>query len=405
MKPNKKIISIALFLSAFIMVISFGGQKADDVVVISNPKTPELKMRIVFEEELTIGVVDGDENYMFGNRVYFNSDDEGNIYVTDWDRKEIKKFDPYGKYLLTIGRPGQGPGEFQNITVPRFDKDGNIYATDIVSRKILFFNKEGKYLRQTKIPTVFENLYINSKGYFFAIRTIFIEQEGEPDKFFTIIGLFDNQFNVVAEIHKASSEYRPLSRRDEESVAKRQADLVSQDAYKPQRTCFLSEDDFIYDGYPEKYEICIYSPEGKLIKIIQREYEPIEVTKQHRDDIIRLWEEEILPYLPPRIQNIKKQIIQLIKLPEHIPAYQNFILMENGWLAVIVDSIKNEYSLFDIFNQEGKYIAQFKSSIPVENLFFKNEKAYALAIEDDYRFVKRYKYEIQEYKGNEWVKK
>jgi len=77
---------------------------------------------------------------------------------------------------------------------------------------------------------------------------------------------------------------------------------------------------------------------------------------------------------------------------------------ENKWLAVIVDSIKNEYALFDIFDQEGKYITQFKSSIPVENLFFKNGKAYALAIEDDYRFVKRYNYEIQEYKDNKWVK-
>jgi hypothetical protein len=80
MKNKAKVLSIALFFSAFIMVSSFGGQKADDVVIISNPKTPELKMRIVFEEELTIGVLEGDENYMFSNRVSFNADDEANIY-------------------------------------------------------------------------------------------------------------------------------------------------------------------------------------------------------------------------------------------------------------------------------------------------------------------------------------
>jgi len=38
-------------------------------------------------------------------------------------------------------------------------------------------------------------------------------------------------------------------------------------------------------------------------------------------------------------------------------------------------------------------------------LIFKNGKAYALAIENDYRFVKRYRYEIQEYRDNKWVKK
>jgi len=40
------------------------------VKIISNPKYPALpdgkKKRIIFEEELTIGVVEGDENYMFG---------------------------------------------------------------------------------------------------------------------------------------------------------------------------------------------------------------------------------------------------------------------------------------------------------------------------------------------------
>ncbi len=76
MKIHTKQISILPFLSVVILLASFGGQKADDVVIISNPKTPEFKMRIVFEEDLTIGVVEGDENYMFGMRVYFNVDEK-----------------------------------------------------------------------------------------------------------------------------------------------------------------------------------------------------------------------------------------------------------------------------------------------------------------------------------------
>jgi hypothetical protein len=77
--------------------------------------------------------------------------------------------------------------------------------------------------------------------------------------------------------------------------------------------------------------------------------------------------------------------------------------MENGWLAVIVDSLEGEYTLFDIFDQEGRYIANFKTTIPAEGmfseiLFFKNGKAYAVVTKDDYKFVKRYRFEIQEYK-------
>ncbi|GAF92666.1 unnamed protein product, partial [marine sediment metagenome] len=36
---------------------------------------------------------------------------------------------------------------------------------------------------------------------------------------------------------------------------------------------------------------------------------------------------------------------------------------------------------------------------------FKNGKAYTVATEDDYKFVKGYNFEIQEYKNNKWVRK
>ena len=74
-----------------------------DVKVISNPKMPQppdgKPIFMIFEEDLSIGVREGDEKYMFGNRVYFNTDGDGNFYVTDWDRKRIQKYDPQGKAL------------------------------------------------------------------------------------------------------------------------------------------------------------------------------------------------------------------------------------------------------------------------------------------------------------------
>jgi len=65
-------------------------------------------------------------------------------------------------------------------------------------------------------------------------------------------------------------------------------------------------------------------------------------------------------------EEVMKKIYQLMKYPKYKPAYQRFALMENEWLAVIVDSIKDEYALIDIFDQEGRYIGNFKTTIPVE---------------------------------------
>lgn len=123
-------------------------EEVDGVIVVKNPREPlNPELRIIFEENLTIGVREGDENYMFGNQVFMNTDDDGNIYVTDRDRKTIKKYDSSGNFLKSIGRPGQGPGEFQDISEVRFDSDGNIYLNDAKNQRISFLSKKGNYIK------------------------------------------------------------------------------------------------------------------------------------------------------------------------------------------------------------------------------------------------------------------
>jgi hypothetical protein len=186
------------------------------------------------------------------------------------------------------------------------------------------------------------------------------------------------------------------------------AKTYSRLAFRPQVITKLADNDFIYLGYPDKYEINIYSPEGKLVKKITKDHDPLQVTEKDKESLIKVISESIRSTVIT--DDIKKQAFQKIKYPKYKPAYQGFTLMENGWLVVIVDSIEDEYTLFDIFDQEGKYIAHFKTPVPAEGilsglLFFNNGKAYSVAIEGDYWFVKRYNYEIQEYKGNKWVRR
>jgi len=383
-------------------------QKSDNVVVVSNPKTPELKMRIVFKEELSIGEVEGDENYMFGRSIGFNTDNEGNFYVADFDNHRIFKYDPEGKYLLTIGREGQGPGEFQSLSVPRFDKDNNLYIADSLNRRISFFNKDGNYLRQIRMQERYFNPFINSQGYFITNKWE-LNQEGNVQRQTSTYGLFNNKFNLLVELYKDEFEMPMPTGRDESAIAEYLAKTWSRTAFRPAVRYILADNDFIYLGWPDKYEINVYSPEGKLVKQITRDYVSIPVSDKDKDDFFERISES-LSSIPLFTENLKKKAFQKIKFPKYKPAYQNFTLMENGWLAVTVDSVEDEYTLFDIFDQEGRYIAHFKTPMPAEGafsafLFFKNGKAYAVATESGYRFVKRYNFEIQEYKDNKWVRK
>ena len=368
----------------------------EDIEVISNPKTPlpveGKRKKLVFKEELTIGEIEGNENYMFGEAVFFNTDEEGNFYVTDWDRKRIQKYNPEGKFLITIGRKGQGPGEFQNLSTVRFDKNNHIYVTDIANRRISFFDKEGNYLKQISIPAVFENLYINSKGYFVSSSSQRLDDEtGLGWKI--VFGLFDDQFNIVSEFHSEEHHTKPPAGRDLTSRAKFVAGILSDMAFQPRAQYILADNDFIFFGYPDKYEIDVYSPEGIKVKTIQRRFDPIKVMKKDKEYFVRNVAES---FLRRDTEDIKKETVRFIEYPKYKPAYHSFTLMDNGWLAVVVEFVENEYTLFDLFDKNGRYIGHFRAKVP-EWLFFKKDKAYAVATENGYKFLKRYSVEIQDY--------
>ena len=370
-------------------------EEADGVIVVKNPLEPlNPEMQIIFEEDLTIGVEDGDENYMFGSQVFVNTDDEGNIYVTDWDRKTVRKYDSNGNFLQSIGRLGQGPGEFQNISEVRFDIEGNIYLNDVKIQRISYLTKEGNYLKGIRIPNIFDRVVINSRGFYIAMSVDNIEVGGGK-KWDYIYGLFDDKFNLFAEFLRLPQEVNAKSKKYD--IAQAFADSLSERAFQPYVNYVLDKNDLIYFGYPENYEIKVYSSAGKLMKIIHRDFEPVEISERHKEYFENNQSELFGAKIPAR--EIKK-VFELVEYPKYKPAYERFTLMENGWIFVVVDSVRDGSKLVDIFNKDGEYLAQFETDISTDWLSFNNGKAYAVAMIDDYKFIKRYNFKILGYKDN-----
>ena len=62
--------------------------------------------------ETSIGELDGPEEYLFGSVSSIAVDDEHNVYVLDAQTRHVRVYDLDGTYLKTLGRDGEGPGEF-----------------------------------------------------------------------------------------------------------------------------------------------------------------------------------------------------------------------------------------------------------------------------------------------------
>lgn len=102
-----------------------------------------------------IGVFEGpDENYMFYYPDYVAKDKNGILYIVDTGNHRIQKFDAQGNYLATIGREGEGPGEFYSPSILEFDAQGNLIVISRLGRspsfdsQIKVLNVEGKELRR-----------------------------------------------------------------------------------------------------------------------------------------------------------------------------------------------------------------------------------------------------------------
>ncbi|MFC1514157.1 NHL repeat-containing protein [candidate division KSB1 bacterium] len=103
------------------------------------------KIELVFIRQ--IGEIDGtDRNLQFYVPNDIQIDSEGNIYVVDCWNHRIQKFDRNANYLLTIGRRGEGPGEFTYPMYCAIDSEDNIHA-GCLAHGIQVFDPNGKLLK------------------------------------------------------------------------------------------------------------------------------------------------------------------------------------------------------------------------------------------------------------------
>ena len=131
-RVNFNIIIIFFLITSFLSVNFCSKEKT--------AKDQILKLKKILE----IGVLEGDENYIFGSINDVEVDLRGNIYVLDCKMSRIVKFDKGGEFVLKFGKKGQGPGEFEFPESMALDSDRMIYV--LSSRKVLVFNDNGKLI-------------------------------------------------------------------------------------------------------------------------------------------------------------------------------------------------------------------------------------------------------------------
>lgn len=89
--------------------------------------------------EVTIGELDGPEEYLFGSIRSIAVADDGTIHVLDFQAQHVRVFDSLGVYLETLGRRGEGPGEFSEAEAIAVLPDGRLAVRDPENQRVTVF--------------------------------------------------------------------------------------------------------------------------------------------------------------------------------------------------------------------------------------------------------------------------
>lgn len=325
----------------------------DGVTVVKNPEDPIYKTES-FEmiEELSIGEREGKEEYMFQRLRTLAVNTNEDIYVLDYRAKLIRKFDKEGQFISTIGKPGQGPGEFQAPIILFCSNQGELVVGDI--HRVSYFTLDGEFLRSTIYKggrIILQD--IDREGNFYCFDIVGEKNVYELKK-------FDPEFNYIVSFGTS-----PLPNQNNNPFFS----ILRFD---------IIQGTWIVSGYAEEgYFLEIKDTSGNLMRKIKKKHTPLEPTQE---DV----EEKTADYTP----ELKKKL----SVPKYLPPFRTILADDKGriYIGTYERTPDREKSFFDIFDAEGKYI--FK--VPFKSIphVIKKDKIYTIEEDEDgYLLVKRYK--------------
>ncbi|MGB2906760.1 MAG: 6-bladed beta-propeller, partial [Candidatus Aminicenantaceae bacterium] len=248
-------------------------EEENGIRTVSNPETPFFgEIHLELENDLILGEGE-DENSIFFQAAAMAVDETGTMFIVDSGNHRIQVFDPEGKFVQSIGKQGQGPGEFDRLGAFFLAGDGTLYARD--NNRIQRFKNDGTLLSSIPLTNTIADFWVAPDRHIFGVE-IRNSEEGRR-RFLVKLDPEGKQLESMAEF----SDVKPV---DQESGGVRRR-FVIQHSYNP--TLFLasfSPEIFIYT-YSAEYALYCCNSSGKPDLIIKNSDEASSISQQEKDRV------------------------------------------------------------------------------------------------------------------------
>lgn len=348
------VMAIALVSVAWVSTASAADWKGseatvDGTKVVQNPATGFKKPSTVEMDELwRLGGETDDEDEFFGVIADIEIDDQGNVYLLDSQLSEVKIYTSDGEFVRSIGREGEGPGEFRRPGAMFFTKEGNVAVVQFMPAKIVVLSPEGDPVGDLPIPVPedggFQMIQGANKGgdnlVLMFSRDEF-NQETKEWKRRSFIASVNDKGDMLEEYATKTTEMNMA------------AAVLSDKAFDTfERRWTVGPDGKVYacTSYDD-YAVSVWNPDGTSNCVIKREY-----AKQERPDDEVEFSRRLMSHFAKRIPGAEVKIEKMAK------DIQEIYVRDDGSIWVLSGQGARDLhedgtlGVFDVYNPQGQFV-------------------------------------------------
>lgn len=320
----------------------------DGVLHVINPAAPIQPGETSEPKELwRLGGDTDDEDEFFGVIAQILSDQAGNIYVLDSQLAEVKIYTSDGEFVRSIGREGEGPGEFRFPTGMFFIPNGNLAVMQVQPGKIVMLTTEGEPAGEYPLPPTPEGGFINLLGGY--------AQGGNVVMAAAVSSFAEGRFEQHRYLASVDAGGNETARYygDTRVIEMANAILDDQQWDTFDRRWTVGHDGLVYAcvSYPD-YQIHVWNPDGSVNRIIERQFDHRKRTVEEKELVTNL-----MSIFAAQIPNCT------VKITDWTKDVENIFVREDGSVWTLNSNGARDYpegslGTFDVFDSEGRFVRE-----------------------------------------------
>ncbi len=316
---------------------------------VQNTDTPRDGVETLQLKELWRAGGEEDDQF-FGVVSSAVADDAGNVYLLDMQLAEVQVYSPEGEWLKNLSREGDGPGEVRRPRRLLFMPDGTLGIMQGFPGKIVKIDLDGNpagSLIPGDDPTAggFNGLddVKYRDGHLICCGNLMTRTDDGFRRTQYLASFEEDGKEKVRFLEKTTTPHftRPEFREKEEYFVDR-------------GRWALGTGGRIYCApLRDRYAVHVYDPDGKLVRVIERQMEPWKRTQAEYD---RVGDDMVIIANGRRLE-VEKHI------EDYEPSIQGLRVADDGYLWVLSSRStrlqpEGIFQTYDVFDPEGHFVKQ-----------------------------------------------